>query len=88
MSDVPLPPYPRARIASYADDTTVYSASKSPALLFKHLQRYLEALADRCLNWKVSINAMKSKALLSTEKRVALPESLSFDGVKILKRNT
>jgi hypothetical protein len=70
MSDVPLPSDPHTRIALYADDTTVYSSSKSPALLCKHLQRYLDTLTVWCRDWKVTINAMKSKAILISKKRV------------------
>jgi hypothetical protein len=83
MSDVPLPSDPHTRIALYADDTTVYSSSKSPALLCKHLQRYLDALAVWCRDWKVTINAMKSKAILISKKRVPLLVPLTFNGVKI-----
>jgi hypothetical protein len=61
---VPLPSHPHTRIAFYADNTTLYPSSKSPTLLCKHLQCYLDALALWCRVWKVTINVMKSKAIL------------------------
>jgi hypothetical protein len=60
-----------------------YSLSKSPALLYNHLQRYLNAPADWCRYQKVSINAMKIKALLVNKKCVPLLAPLTFDSVKI-----
>jgi hypothetical protein len=74
---------PHTLIALYAEDTTV-SSSKSPASLCKHLQqRYLDALVVRCRDWKVTINAMKSKVILILEKRVLFLVPLTFNGMKI-----
>jgi hypothetical protein len=67
----------------YADDTTVYSSSNSLALLCKYLQRYLIAPALWCRDWKVTINAMKSKAILISKERDPLLVPLTFNGVKI-----
>ncbi|KAJ3629990.1 hypothetical protein Zmor_028542 [Zophobas morio] len=60
MSDVPLLSDSHTRIALYADDTTVYTYSKSSFFLCKYPQRYLDTLAAWCREWKVIINEMKS----------------------------
>jgi hypothetical protein len=83
LSDVPFPSNPYTPSSLYADDKALCSLSRSPALLYKHLHGYRDPLADGCCNWKVSIDAMKSKALLITKKRIPLLEPLTFDGVKI-----
>jgi hypothetical protein len=80
MSDVPLPSEPNTQITIYADETTVYTTSKSSALLCKHLQDYLDALADWCHNWGISTNGMKRKAFLITKKRAPLLTPLAFEG--------
>jgi hypothetical protein len=73
------PSDPHTGIALYADVSTVYS---SPALLCKHLQHYLEALA--IVIGRFTINAMKSKVKKILKKRVPLFVSLTFNSVKML----
>jgi hypothetical protein len=67
------------------DDTVIYPPSNSPSLLCQHLSAifFLDALADWCNTWKVSINARRSKEFLITKKRVSLLASLTFDSVKV-----
>ncbi|KAJ3636355.1 hypothetical protein Zmor_004523 [Zophobas morio] len=82
MCDVPLPSDPDTRIAPYADDTAVYPSSKSPALLCMHLQRYLDALAVRCRDWKVD----EEQSYINLKKRVLflVPKFLRREGSMVL----
>jgi hypothetical protein len=79
VRDVPQPDDPHTRIALYADDTAIYSSSKSPALLRQHLQYYLVTLANWCRRWKITINAEKSKALFITKKCTTPLPPLTFE---------
>jgi hypothetical protein len=72
MSDVPLPSDPHTQIVLCADDTTIYSSSKSPALLCKYIERYPECPCCLVPWLEGYINAMKSKAILISKKLVSL----------------
>jgi hypothetical protein len=59
-------PSRHVQIALYADDTALIATYRSPLLLDKYLETYLNRL-DLCLRgWRIAINVSKSTAMLFT----------------------
>jgi hypothetical protein len=56
-------------LALYADDTVIYSSSKSPLLLIKYTQSYFNLFEDWLTTCKVTVNPLKSHSILISKKR-------------------
>jgi exonuclease III len=70
----------------YADDTTVFSAGKSPNKIIKNLNASCEQLAGYCSKWKIKLNSGKTQALYFTRRRANrwLPSSeISVRGSRV-----
>jgi hypothetical protein len=68
-------PSRHSELALYADDTALIATSRSPQLLVRYLETYLNRLDLWVRDWKMAINVSKSTAVLfaKTTKRVQRP---------------
>lgn len=65
-----LPRSPRVELALYADDTALYTKSRSLPLVWRRLQSAVDDIAGWALKWRLSFNAIKSQALIITRRPV------------------
>lgn len=74
-----MPKSPRTDLALYADDTAVYTSSRSPTLVCKYLQQALDDLTEWFDKWRIKINASKTQAVFFTRRRLAPDAELDLD---------
>lgn len=63
-----LPNSPGVTVGIYADDTILYSSSRSVKLLESKLQESLRLLGDWLVEWKLGVNVSKTEAVLFTKR--------------------
>jgi hypothetical protein len=86
INDIPNPA--GCEIALYADDTAVFTSSRSPNLIRKNLQNALTTLATFFRKWKIKINDAKTEAIIFSVRRQPRPPPLtSTTGSPILWSN-
>jgi hypothetical protein len=69
---------------AYADDITIVTSHKDPAMATRHLQIVCDAVGAWLNSRKLSLNALKTVFVLFSRKRSAWPDlSIDVDGVKI-----
>ena len=68
-----LPRTERTSMALYADDTALIARPWRVAIATRRLQEAVSLMEDWCNNWKVPVNAEKSKAILFRKVRKETP---------------
>lgn len=53
----------------FADDTSIFTAGKSPNKIIKNLNKASKQLSDYCTRWKIKLNPTKTQALYFTRRR-------------------
>jgi hypothetical protein len=63
FNDMPSPSH-HVELALYADNTTITTTSRKPALLVRYLESYLKDLQRWLNEWRFTINISKSIAII------------------------
>jgi hypothetical protein len=84
FNDVPSTSH-HVKLALYAEDTTIISTSRKPALLVSYLESYLNELQRWLSEWRIAINVSKSTATIfaRTGRRFIQPRPVTLFGEPI-----
>jgi hypothetical protein len=63
VNDMPSPSH-HVELALYADDTALIATSRTPTLLVRYLESYLNDLQRWLSEWRIAINVSKSSAII------------------------
>jgi hypothetical protein len=69
------------KLALYLDDMVVIAMSPQPALLVKYLETYLSDLEWWLREWRITINVLKSYAILLTNASWCIPNPDQFSSL-------
>ena len=77
-----IPKAENTTIASFADDVAVLSVNEDPVSATRHLQTYLNALAEWYTRWRIKVNQAKSVQVTFTTRQNTCPP-LTFNNAPI-----
>jgi Reverse transcriptase (RNA-dependent DNA polymerase) len=81
INDIPM--HPNAKIALFADDTIFYSSSKTFSTATKYLQAQIDLSIPWFMQWKITINATKTKAIRFSHRPTRDSERIHFGGTTL-----
>ena len=80
-------PHPGVKIATYADDTMLYTSQTSPKLAIQQMKTALQGLYLWTTKWKIKVNPNKSTVIIFTRRKKLNIPRFTF-GHQLLNFNT
>ena len=73
------------KIAMFADDFTGWKSSRSPNIIQKQLQQFLDDIQIWCSRWRMKLNSKKTVYNIFTKRRIVPSLNLNYNGQKLNK---